>query len=111
MKVTKSVTKNEIEKVCDSDKCAMLHCKRSGNPCGTDTWAVGHTCPCDACRAYLALFQPLPPGTVAVLSATEIDAALAAGRLDRLREEDALRGTQSAPAFERSVQSKIICWP
>ena len=29
-------------------------CEKTGNPCGTDTWAVGYTCPCRACREYVA---------------------------------------------------------
>jgi len=28
-------------------------CERSGNPCGTDTWMVGHSCPCKACQRWL----------------------------------------------------------
>lgn len=29
-------------------------CLHSKNPCGTDTWMVGHSCPCDHCQAYLS---------------------------------------------------------
>lgn len=28
-------------------------CKRTGNPCGTDTWREGYSCPCDNCQAYV----------------------------------------------------------
>lgn len=28
-------------------------CEKSGNPCGTDTWMVGHSCPCNACQRWL----------------------------------------------------------
>ncbi len=28
-------------------------CEKSGNPCGTDTWMVGWTCPCSSCQRYL----------------------------------------------------------
>lgn len=28
-------------------------CRLSGNPCGTDTWAVGRPCPCEPCQQWL----------------------------------------------------------
>jgi hypothetical protein len=34
-------------------------CNNSGNPCGTDTWAVGYACPCEQCPLYLEE-QPKP---------------------------------------------------
>lgn len=30
-----------------------LRCEVTGNPCGTDTWRVGHECPCPQCQRYL----------------------------------------------------------
>lgn len=32
-----------------------LRCERTRNPCGTDTWGNGETCPCDSCQCWLAL--------------------------------------------------------
>ncbi len=29
-------------------------CQVTKNPCGTDTWMLGHSCQCDECQAYLA---------------------------------------------------------
>lgn len=31
----------------------MLRCLVTTNPCGTDTWAVGHNCQCANCREYV----------------------------------------------------------
>ncbi len=31
---------------------ALARCKRTGNPCGTDTRPVGFPCTCDVCRAW-----------------------------------------------------------
>jgi hypothetical protein len=31
----------------------MLKCKITGNECGTDTWTVGQSCPCESCQIYL----------------------------------------------------------
>lgn len=31
----------------------LLRCKKSGNPCGTDTWAKGVECQCENCQLYL----------------------------------------------------------
>ena len=28
-------------------------CEITNNPCGTDTWTVGHPCQCLACQKYL----------------------------------------------------------
>jgi hypothetical protein len=30
-----------------------LRCAKTSNPCGTDTWAAGYTCPCASCRLYV----------------------------------------------------------
>ena len=30
-----------------------MRCLVTGNMCGSDTWAVGHECPCDSCRRWL----------------------------------------------------------
>jgi len=32
-------------------------CERSGNPSGTDTWSLGHPCPCKPCTTYCALLD------------------------------------------------------
>jgi hypothetical protein len=32
---------------------SQLRCLVTGNPCGTDTWAVGHPCECSRCRKFL----------------------------------------------------------
>lgn len=32
----------------------LPRCFVTGNPCGTDTWAVGSTCRCSTCAAYCA---------------------------------------------------------
>jgi uncharacterized small protein (DUF1192 family) len=29
-------------------------CEVTGNPCGTDTWALGHPCKCGPCQTYVA---------------------------------------------------------
>jgi hypothetical protein len=34
---------------------ALLRCKVTKNPMGTDTWMVGYKCPCESCQAYLAI--------------------------------------------------------
>jgi hypothetical protein len=31
----------------------VARCWKTGNPVGTDTWAVGYTCPCPACQSYV----------------------------------------------------------
>jgi hypothetical protein len=31
----------------------VRRCKVTGNPCGTDTWMVGGSCPCAECQTYL----------------------------------------------------------
>lgn len=28
-------------------------CAKTGNPCGTDTWMAGQSCPCKPCQAWL----------------------------------------------------------
>ena len=33
-------------------------CNVTGNPCGTDTWEKGRTCPCDACQKWLRETAP-----------------------------------------------------
>jgi len=40
---------------------APSRCLRTGNPCGTDTWSVGHSCPCAPCTAWLKRHEPAPP--------------------------------------------------
>ena len=37
----------------DPNPTAVLRCERTGNPVGTDTWAVGHSCPCAVCQRWL----------------------------------------------------------
>lgn len=32
---------------------ALLRCRITGNPCGTDTVRLGHACECEACRVVL----------------------------------------------------------
>lgn len=34
----------------------QLCCQVTKNPCGTDTWMIGHPCECKHCRAYLTLY-------------------------------------------------------
>jgi len=38
-----------------------LRCKGTGNPCGSDTWAVGHECSCGNCQKWLAEFRRAYP--------------------------------------------------
>lgn len=33
-------------------------CEVTGNPSGTDTWALNYTCPCKGCQQYLAASRP-----------------------------------------------------
>ena len=40
----------------------MRTCLVTGNPCGTDTWAVGCPCPCVECSAYLLERRPSKRG-------------------------------------------------
>jgi hypothetical protein len=37
----------------EEEKNPTPRCEKSGNPCGTDTWMVGHSCPCNACQRWL----------------------------------------------------------
>ena len=32
----------------------MDRCNVTGNPCGTDTWIEGHSCPCENCQRWLS---------------------------------------------------------
>lgn len=43
----------------DSDGL-ILRCLKSTNPCGTDTWSEGYTCPCAPCQLYVARFALEP---------------------------------------------------
>lgn len=33
----------------------VVYCQVTGNPCGTDTWVVGHPCECGTCYLWLRL--------------------------------------------------------
>lgn len=35
------------------EAAARSLCRVTGNPVGTDTWAVGHPCKCENCQRYL----------------------------------------------------------
>jgi hypothetical protein len=35
-----------------------MTCKVTGNPCGSDTWQIGHPCKCENCQAWLAAQAP-----------------------------------------------------
>ena len=55
-----------------------LCCDITENPCGTDTWKVGHPCRCAGCALYLALQPPRPlVGFFATLTHEQQAAALA----------------------------------
>jgi queuine/archaeosine tRNA-ribosyltransferase len=61
-------------------------CEVTNNPCGTDTWAVGHPCQCSECQKYLAdMTDPTSP-VAAVLRAEALIAAKQA-EIERLRKE------------------------
>ena len=36
---------------------AHFRCLVTKNPCGTDTWLVGHPCDCASCQTYLRLLR------------------------------------------------------
>ena len=44
-----------LEKVRKSAPFAstVVRCEVTGNPCGTDTWFVGHPCSCGPCREFV----------------------------------------------------------
>jgi hypothetical protein len=57
----------------------MLRCKVTGNPCGSDTWMVGHPCQCSECQKYIAFKDKLEiihlmgqPGKVETSHTTQV---------------------------------------
>jgi hypothetical protein len=40
---------------------AHLRCEVTTNPVGTDTWSVGHSCPCATCQTWFKTGSPLSP--------------------------------------------------
>lgn len=37
---------------------AEERCEITNNPCGTDTWVIGHPCQCNPCQRYVARTTP-----------------------------------------------------
>lgn len=51
---------------------APKSCKVTGNPCGTDTWMVGHPCKCENCQEWLrAAPKPAPPAPLTLIDLAE----------------------------------------
>lgn len=48
----------EVRKMLDAFGPPTERCSHTGNPCGTDTWMVGYTCPCPSCQRRLAAQPP-----------------------------------------------------
>ena len=44
----------ETARMAQGDGPPTERCSHTGNPCGTDTWMVGYTCPCPSCQRRLS---------------------------------------------------------
>ena len=51
----------ESGKLYLSEVRGVIRCQITNNPCGTDTWMVGHPCTCEHCTAYLTLHKLVHP--------------------------------------------------
>jgi hypothetical protein len=119
-----SGTRAWIEGKLNAPPKEPLVCERTGNPCGTDTWAVGVPCNCTACKRWLeqqrlasSAQQSGPPATVSM--GWTVTPELAAPRLTpelatALKEYKAMHerfirihGASSANVIEKDLAAAI----